>query len=112
MLDVDDAFFHLDQRAFIVIVDGDIERRPAYRNHRRRRQNAVRIRLVAEALNVDSHSSHDNIQQIFPIRRILAEDDVGIRKHLKSAPVGNLKHRVAIYSSDDDLFHQNAIANT
>src|SRR3981081_2512430 len=110
MPDVYDAFFHRDDGRFIIILNADIKCGAAYGNYRRGGKNAIVIGLSAPFLDVDFHSSNQNIQQVTPIPRILAEDDIGIRIDLESAPVGNLELREAVWTGYDALPHLHFLA--
>jgi hypothetical protein len=111
MPDVHDAFFHGDDGGFIVILHTDIKCSASHRNYRCRRENPIVIGLPAPLLDVDFHPSDQNIQQVAPIPGILAEDDIGIRVDLESAPVGNLELREAVWTGYDDLPYLYLIAD-
>ncbi len=84
------AVFHFDQRGFVVVIDGNVEGGAAHRNHRGRGQHAIRVGHVAEVLDMNAHPADQDVQEVPPVRRILAEHHARVGKYLKSAAVGNL----------------------
>ncbi len=105
------AVFHFDQRGFIVVVDGDVEGGAAHRNHRGRREHAIRIGHAAEVLDVNADAAHQDVEEVLPVGRVLAEHHAGVRKYLKSTAVGNLQQRVAVGSGQDQVANLHGIAD-
>jgi hypothetical protein len=72
-------------------------------NDGRRGVDPIRIRLVAQLLNVDLYPADQDVEKITPVRRILAEGNVRVGKYLKGTAIGDLEHRVAIRATHDHL---------
>jgi hypothetical protein len=87
MPDINHAFFDRDDGRFVVIVHADIESGAPYGNHGSGCDNSVVIGLPAQFLDVYFHPTDQNIQQIAPVSRILAEDNIGVRIDLETAPI-------------------------
>ncbi len=60
-------------------------------------------------MHADAPDQH--IEQVAPVRRIRAEHDLGVRKHLEGAAVGNAERGPAIRTADDHLFRADGIAH-
>src|SRR4029079_9830925 len=81
------SLFDLYGGGLVIVIDRDIERCAAHRDYGRRRHYAVRIRNRAEMLNVHSHFSQKDVDQVSPVAVILAEDESRIGINLDGAPV-------------------------
>lgn len=109
--DIDLAFLHADGGRFVVLFHAHLKGRSADGNHRSRSVNPIRIGLIAQMLDMDSYTPHQYVQQIAPVWRILAEDNVRVRIDLEGTAVGNLELRGTVRSGDDDLLYLDAIAD-
>jgi hypothetical protein len=56
------------------------------------------------------YAAKKDLEQVFPIARIIAENNVGIRENFEGAAVGDLQQRIAIRAGDDNLAWFNGIA--
>ena len=108
--DLHRSFFHCHNRGALFIVHADIEHRAANGNGCGGRLYPVRIR-PAKLLDLYANSSHQHVEHIAPVRRIIAENNFGIGENFKRAAVGYAENRVPIGAADNHLFGLNCVAN-
>src|ERR1700732_4751203 len=90
-------------RSCVLIFHDDVESSPTHRNDRSGSLNLIRIGLPAEFLYMYPNTADNNVQQLPQVADVVAEDDPGVRKDLKSAPVGNLENSVTVRATSDEL---------
>ncbi len=62
-------------------------------------------------LDMDAHPPHQYIQQVFPVGRVLSEQDARVGENLKSAAVGNLEDGVSVRPGHDQILDVHRLAD-
>ncbi len=68
------AFIDRNHRGGVFILDSDVENRSPDRNDGGWRPDFVVIRLAADFFDLDFYAAEPNLQQVFPITWIIAEN--------------------------------------
>src|SRR3954468_19754436 len=85
-----------DLRCAVRVRDDHIEYRPAHGDDGGRAGDLIWIRHSRRMLDEDLHAAEPYVQEVLPVARRLAKNDLGIRKDLERASVGNFEARVPI----------------
>ncbi len=85
------SFIHYHQRGSVFILDADVKDGAAHGNNSGWRPNFVVIRLPSDLLNLDLYATEKNLEQVFPVPRIITENHARAWKNFESAAIGNLQ---------------------
>src|SRR6266849_1392262 len=91
MFDFNLSLIHYHQRSGVFIFDAHIENRATHRDDGSWSANFVVIGLAADLLDLNFHAPEKNLEQVFPITGIIAENNAGVLEYFKGTAIGDLQ---------------------